>query len=91
MLPTTAMTMPTPASTPSASRPQNGPSKQSDAANEFWLDFKTDRNGRASVLTTHYWGIAKGQHANSVVITSAGAHEPAACVTVPFKRLNPRW
>jgi Cu-Zn family superoxide dismutase len=70
---------------------RNGPSKQSYAANEFWLDFKTDRNGRASVLTTHYWGIAKGQHANSVVITPARAHEPAACVTVPFKRLNPGW
>jgi len=43
------------------------------------------------VLTQHYWGIARNQRANSVVIDRPGGDRPAACLTVPFKRLNPGW
>jgi len=64
---------------------QNGPSTQDYAANEFWLNFRTDGSGDASVLTRHYWGIARHQHARSVVIHTPGSRSVvAACVTVPF-------
>jgi superoxide dismutase, Cu-Zn family len=68
---------------------QNGRSKDSYEANEFWLNFRTDRAGKASVLTQHYWGTAKNQKADSVMIHKHGSREPAACVTVPFKRIWP--
>lgn len=70
---------------------QNSRSTQSYAANEFRLDFRTGAGGSARVLTEHYWGIAKGQEANSVEIGLPGAKQAAACVTVPFARLNPGW
>jgi superoxide dismutase, Cu-Zn family len=68
---------------------QNAPSKDSYEANEFRLNFRTDRAGKASVLTQHYWGIAKNQKAESVMIHKHGSKEQAACVTVPFKRIWP--
>jgi hypothetical protein len=64
---------------------QNGPSTGDYAANEFWLNFRTDHAGDASVLTQHYWGIARHQHAGSVVIHTPGnATAVAGCITVPF-------
>jgi Cu-Zn family superoxide dismutase len=68
---------------------QNAPSKDSYEANEFRLNFKTDRAGKATVLTQHYWGIAKHQKAGSVMIHQHASTQPAACVTVPFKRIWP--
>lgn len=68
---------------------QNNPRSGSYAANEFRFDFRTDARGDARALAVHYWGIAKGQHAGSVVIEAHGSAEPAACVTVPFWRLPP--
>ncbi len=70
---------------------KNGPSQRDYAANEFQLNFTTDRGGGGSVLTRHYWGIARNQRANSVVIDRPGGNQPAACLTVPFKRLNSGW
>jgi Cu-Zn family superoxide dismutase len=70
---------------------KDGPSQGDYAANEFQLNFTTDRSGGGSVLTRHYWGIARNQRANSVVIDRPGGDRPAACLTVPFKRLNPGW
>ena len=70
---------------------ENSPSSGSYPANEFSFDLKTDGAGNASALTQQYWGIGKNQHANSVVIVRPGARRLAACVTVPFRRLNPGW
>lgn len=68
---------------------QDGPSRQDYAANEFWLNFRTDAAGGASVLTRQYWGIDKHQHAGSVVIHTPGSRTAvAACVTVKFAS---RW
>lgn len=67
---------------------QNGPSKQHYAANEFWLNFRTHRAGAADVLTQHYWGIGRRQHAGSIVIHTPGNRaRAAACVSVPFRRI----
>jgi len=70
---------------------KNGPSQGGYAANEFQLNFTTNRRGGGSVVTAHYWGIARNQRANSVVIDRPGGAQPAACLTVPFERLNPGW
>jgi hypothetical protein len=68
---------------------QDGPSRRDYADNEFWLNFRTDQAGDASVLTQHYWGIGPHQHAGSVVIHTPGSVTAvAACVTVPFVN---RW
>lgn len=67
---------------------QNGPSRQDYAANEFWLNFRTDASGAAGVLTRQYWGITKHQHAASVVIhVPRSATAVAACASVPFRRI----
>jgi Cu-Zn family superoxide dismutase len=70
---------------------ENFPPSGSYAANEFSFDFETNSAGSASALAQRYWGIGKHQHANSVVIQRPGTGRIAACVTVPFKRLNPGW
>jgi Cu-Zn family superoxide dismutase len=70
---------------------ENSPSSGSYPANEFSFNFETDGDGNASALTQQYWGITKYQHANSVVILRSGVSRLAACVTVPFRRLNPGW
>jgi hypothetical protein len=70
---------------------ENFPPSGGYAANEFSFDFETNSAGSASALAQRYWGIGKRQRAKSVVIQRRGTGRTAACVTVPFKRLNPGW
>jgi len=68
----------------------NAPSSGAYAANELPLAFRTSAAGAASAVIARSWGIAAHQRARSVVITTVGG-VPAACVDVPFARLNPGW
>ncbi|MGW8888219.1 superoxide dismutase family protein [Streptomyces sp. NPDC055749] len=56
-----------------------------DPANEVWLDFGTDAEGKGSASVRHDWGFREGG-ARSVVIhdEQGGAGDRLACFTVRF-------
>jgi superoxide dismutase, Cu-Zn family len=62
---------------------QNGPSTKSYEPNEVWLNFKTNRHGKATSQSAKYWTFEPHQ-ANSVVIHSHATKARLACITVPF-------
>jgi Cu-Zn family superoxide dismutase len=63
---------------------QNGPSTEAYEQNEVWLNFKTNRHGKATSQSAKYWTFEPHQ-ANSVVIHSHATKARLACITVPFK------